>query len=350
MSWLPPLDPNGIITKYNLYKKSIDGRQEIDHAKQTISSQQTTYEAKGIQPLVEYQFWITASTRIGEGPSTRTLSQVSSSRIPAKVISFGGNVVRPWRGSVTLSCAAVGSPRREWLQGDKILKGGAYHNQQLLDTGELILSNLQISDSGNYTCHVDNGQGSDRINYNLIVQVPPTAPLLYVTSATSSSILLHWKSGNNGGAPIAGYTLTYKKDHSDTNEIHLSRHATSYELKGLQCGTTYHLYLTAYNKIGTSPASHPLQARTQGHPPGVPTAASLISPNSTSVVLRLHVWPDNGCPILYFILQYRKATDSQWTLGILYLSVYTDSLIYSYFNFEFFSTTCFRFFFFFFIF
>ncbi|KAJ8964663.1 hypothetical protein NQ317_012689 [Molorchus minor] len=27
----------------------------------------------------------------------------------------------------------------------------------------------------------------------------------------------------------------------------------------------YHLYLTAHNKIGSSPASHPLQARTSGH-------------------------------------------------------------------------------------
>lgn len=80
------------------------------------------------------------------------------------------------------------------------------------------------------------------------------------------------------------------------------------------CGTTYHLYLVAHNKIGSSPASHPLQARTQGHPPGVPSSQSFISPNSTSVILRLHVWPDNGCPILYFILQYRKASESQWTL------------------------------------
>ncbi|KAK9688242.1 Fibronectin type III domain [Popillia japonica] len=83
---------------------------------------------------------------------------------------------------------------------------------------------------------------------------------------------------------------------------------------GLLCGTTYYLYLVAFNKIGSSPASHPLHARTQGRPPGVPIESSFIFPNSTSVVLRFHVWPDNGCPILYFILQYRRATDSQWIL------------------------------------
>ncbi|KAL3284947.1 hypothetical protein HHI36_019078 [Cryptolaemus montrouzieri] len=314
ISWLPPVEPNGILTKYSLYKKSMDGRNEVDHAKQTIPTQHTEYEIKNVQPHIEYQFWITASTRIGEGPNSKVVTQIVTSRVPARIVSFGGLMVRPWRSSVTLPCESVGSPRREWLHMDQVLKGGANHNRQLLDTGELIISNLQKSDTGNYTCQVDNGQGSDRITYYLLVQINPAAPILYVTSATSSSVLLHWKPGSNGGAPISGFTLSYRKEHGNLDEVNLSRHASSYELKGLSCGTTYHLYLTARNKIGVSPASHPLQARTQGHPPGVPPAASFIFPNSTSVILRLHVWPDNGCPISYFILQYRKAIDSQWTL------------------------------------
>lgn len=80
ISWLPPIEPNGIITKYFLYKRSMDGRKEVDHAKQTISSQQTNYEAKGLQSHMEYQFWVTANTRIGEGQSSRVVSQVASGR------------------------------------------------------------------------------------------------------------------------------------------------------------------------------------------------------------------------------------------------------------------------------
>lgn len=87
VSWLPPLEPNGAITKYNLYKRSMDGRQEIDHAKQTISSQQTSYETKGVQQHMEYQFWVTASTRIGEGQSSKVVSQVASSRGKSIVIN-----------------------------------------------------------------------------------------------------------------------------------------------------------------------------------------------------------------------------------------------------------------------
>lgn len=61
--------------------------------------------------------------------------------------------------------------------------------------------------------------------------MPPSAPVLYVTSSTSSSILLHWKSGHNGGASLTGYTLHYRTAHGNLDELQLSRHATSHELK-----------------------------------------------------------------------------------------------------------------------
>lgn len=132
---------------------------------------------------------------------------------------------------MALPCTAVGSPRREWLRGDQMIKGSPDHKLQLLDTGELIISNVHLTDSGNYTCQVDNGQGSDKVAYHLLVQVPPDAPLLYVSSATSSSVLLHWKSGSTGGAAVSGFTLNYKKEHGDLDEVALSRHSTSFELK-----------------------------------------------------------------------------------------------------------------------
>lgn len=118
------------------------------------------------------------------------------------------------------------------------------------------------------SCTVDNGVGTDRLTYNVIVQVPPGPPFLYVTSATSSSILMHWKDSSNGNAPITEYTLHYRKTHGNLEEKQLSRHASSHELKSLLCGSTYQIYLTATNKIGTSPASTNLHVRTQGQQPG----------------------------------------------------------------------------------
>ncbi|XP_053996004.1 cell adhesion molecule Dscam2-like isoform X1 [Hylaeus anthracinus] len=315
ISWLPPLEPNGVITKYNLYTRVVDGREELNHGKRTLPATSTYFEATDLQQHVEYQFWVTGSTRVGEGQSSRVAAQVPTNRVPARITSFGGHVVRPWRGSATLSCNAVGDPTREWYKGStEQIRTDTTRNIQILPSGELVLSNLQSQDGGNYTCQVENAQGSDKLHYTLTVQVPPSAPVLYVTSSTSSSILLHWKPGHSGGAPLTGYTLHYRTTHGNLEELQLSRHATSHELKGLLCGNTYQLYLTSHNKIGSSPSSPVLSVRTQGQAPGIPPAAAFLSPNSTTLVLRLHVWPDNGCPIRYFVIQYRPINEFHWTL------------------------------------
>lgn len=289
----------------------------MNHEKRSLGPQVLNYEAKGLQAHIEYQFWVTASTRVGEGKSSRVASAITNNRVLAKIISFGGPVIRTWRSSVTLSCMAVGNPRREWYKGDVLLRQGHSHNVQILENGDLMLTNLQIIDNGNYSCHVDNSNGNDLITYQLIIQVPPSSPVLYVTSATSSSILMHWKVTSNGNAPLLGFTLFYRRSHGNLEEMALSRHASSHELKNLMCGSTYQVYLTCNNKIGTSPSSTTLHVRTQGQAPGVPTPSALISPNSTTAVLRLHNWPDNGCPIIYYVLQYRMLSDrfeNEWIL------------------------------------
>lgn len=315
VSWQPPKEQNGLISKYNLYMRAVNGREELNHEKKTLPSQQLFYEAKNLQTMREYQFWVSASTRIGEGKSSRVVSQMTSSRVAARIVSFGGLLVIPWKQTANLQCTAVGQPKLEWYKKDSVLRTGTGHNVQILDTGELIITNLQQQDTGNYTCQVDNGIGTDRLTYNLLVQVPPATPVLYVTSATSNSILMHWKNGFTGNAPITGYTIHYRRTHGNMEELQLSRHATSHELKELACGSMYQIYLTVSNHIGTSPGSTTLHVRTQGQAPGMPQPPALIAPNSTSVLLRLNSWPDQGCPILYFNIQYRllsDATTNQW--------------------------------------
>lgn len=317
ISWLPPTEPNGDITKYNLYTRVVNGREELNHEKRNLPSQQLYYEAKGLQAHIEYQYWVTASTRVGEGKSSKVVSAITSNRVPARILSFGGPVIRGWRSSATLACTSVGKPKREWFRNDVPLHQGSSHNIQILESGDLMLNSLQLIDTGNYSCQVDNGIGTDRLTYNVVVQVPPGSPNLYVTSATSSSILLHWKDTSNGNAPITTYTLHYRRSMGNMEEKRLSRHASSHELKSLLCGSTYQIHLTSMNKIGTSPPSTSLHVRTQGQSPGIPLPAALLAPNSTSIVLRLHSWPDNGCPMLYYVLQYRAISDvgdNEWIL------------------------------------
>lgn len=159
----------------------MNGREELNHEKRSLGSNVLNYEAKGLQAHIEYQFWVSASTRVGEGKSSRVASAITNNRVLAKIISFGGSVIKTWRSSAQLSCMAVGNPRREWYKGDVILRQGNSHNVQILDNGDLMLTNLQIIDNGNYSCQVENANGNDFITYQLIIQVPPSSPVLYVT-------------------------------------------------------------------------------------------------------------------------------------------------------------------------
>lgn len=54
--------------------------EELDHAKRNLPGTHTMFEMKSIQHQVEYQFWITAVTRVGEGQSSSVVSQVSSNK------------------------------------------------------------------------------------------------------------------------------------------------------------------------------------------------------------------------------------------------------------------------------
>ncbi|KAK9499682.1 hypothetical protein O3M35_002689 [Rhynocoris fuscipes] len=296
VSWLPPPQPNGVITKYTLYTRVVDGQSELNHGKRNIPHDKTFFESKNLQQHVEYQFWVTASTRVGEGPSSRVVSQVPTNRVPARIVSFGQIIRKPWHEPISLPCVAVGAPRREWQKNEALVRPSGDNDIEVLETGELVIARLARTDSDNYTCHVENSAGSDRIHYSLIVQVPPSPPMLYVTSATSNSVSLHWKPGDSGAAPILGYTLYYKKAQQDTQEVTLSRRTSSFELKGLACGSTYAISLSAFNKLGASQPSPALPVRTQGQYPGVPAPSAFLQPNSTSVTLRLHVWPDNELP------------------------------------------------------
>lgn len=48
--------------------------------------------------------------------------------------------------------------------------------------------------------------------------------------------------------------------------------------------------------------------------PSAPSFESLVSSNSTHASLLLSAWSDNGCPILYFVVQYKEHFLSDWIM------------------------------------
>jgi hypothetical protein len=48
--------------------------------------------------------------------------------------------------------------------------------------------------------------------------------------------------------------------------------------------------------------------------PRVPAQDDLLLVNSTSVTLFLEAWPSGGCPLQYFVVEYRSRGQKTWTL------------------------------------
>ncbi|XP_043279367.1 Down syndrome cell adhesion molecule-like protein Dscam2 isoform X3 [Venturia canescens] len=306
ISWLPPRRPNGMLTKYTVYIRALDQGQEVKIIKGSVGAQELHYDAVGLKLRESYEAWVTASTKVGEGPRTSVIKLQPSASISAAIVSFGVPVITPWRVDVNLACLSVGVPLPsvEWRHGDAKLQ-----KHQRYDIGPdntLTLRNVQRSQEGNYSCHVKNSLGSDEIVYTLQVQVPPTPPNLLATGTTMDAVQLQWKQGDNGGAPIKGFVLAYRREFAEWEEVMLDRRASTHLLGGLQCGTKYQFTLAAFNRIGSGSASQTVTAKTNGSKPLAPAKQHLIRINATSVLLEMATWQDGGCPILYLVVEYRR--------------------------------------------
>ncbi|GLH14154.1 Down syndrome cell adhesion molecule-like protein Dscam2 [Gryllus bimaculatus] len=77
IAWLPPKQPNGVITKYNIYVRVLeDGRQIDARSVPHTSTTHLQHRYADLNRQRRYEFWVTAFTRIGEGKSS-TVAAIS---------------------------------------------------------------------------------------------------------------------------------------------------------------------------------------------------------------------------------------------------------------------------------
>lgn len=120
ISWQPPRRPNGIVTKYTVYIRVLDKGQESRIIKETLAAKKHYYEVTDLNLRESYEAWVTASTRIGQGESTPVIKLIPSTSTPAAILSFGKNILAPWRMDIKLECISIGHPipKTEWKTPD----------------------------------------------------------------------------------------------------------------------------------------------------------------------------------------------------------------------------------------
>ncbi|XP_075216136.1 cell adhesion molecule Dscam2-like [Lycorma delicatula] len=312
VTWTRPSEPNGIILKYNVYIKhpSKEVLKEV-----VFGDREYSHECRRLKEFQRYDFWVTASTSVGEGLPSVKVSQTPLSRVPARIASFSGRVIGSAGTHITLGCHTVGlpAPTRTWWGPSGAALPLDSNKQQILGDGSLLLGPLSLDLSGNYSCHTENVFGRDHVAYQVIVMVPPTSPALAVTSTATNSLSILWKVSSDGGSPLTGFFLSYRKEgNTEWEQITLEADRRSYALEKLLCGSPYDLYIEAVNSVGHSKPSNTVRASTKGEVPGIPGQEELIAVNSTSAMVFLESWPDRGCPLLYFKVMHRAHGDTQW--------------------------------------
>ncbi|KAH0947632.1 hypothetical protein HN011_008031 [Eciton burchellii] len=309
ISWRPPSQPNGVISQYTVYTKA-DNVEEP--SSQKVPPNQLTHEASGLDKQRRYEFWVTASTNIGEGEASKIVTLGPSVRVPAKIASFDDKFTATYKEDVKLPCLTVGVPAPEvtWKVRGATLQPSDRLRQ--LPEGSLFIKEVDRADAGEYSCYVENSFGHDTVTHQLVVHAPPHSPQVTLTATTTNSLTMKLRPHPTDNAPIHGYTIHYKPEFGDWETVQISSTAQKYTLENLWCGSRYQIYVTAYNGIGTGDPSDILNTRTKGSKPIIPEAARFIEVSTNSITLHLSAWSDGGCPMLYFVVEHKKKHQQEW--------------------------------------
>ncbi|XP_078037879.1 Down syndrome cell adhesion molecule 1 isoform X5 [Augochlora pura] len=309
VSWRPPSQPNGVIAQYTVYTKA-DNADEPTSEK--VPANQLTHEATKLDKQRKYDFWVTASTNIGEGQASKIVSLAPSVRVPAKVASFDDKFTATYKEDVKLPCLAVGVPAPDviWKVRGVVLQSSDRLRQ--LPEGSLFIKEVDRTDAGEYSCYVENSYGHDTVTHQLVVHAPPHSPQVTLTATTTNSLTMKLRPHPTDNAPIHGYTINYKPEFGNWETALISSTDQIHTLENLWCGSRYQIYVTAYNGIGTGDPSDMLNTRTKGSKPIIPEAARFIEVSTKSITLHLSAWSDGGCPMLYFVVEQKKKHQQEW--------------------------------------
>ncbi|XP_008186143.1 Down syndrome cell adhesion molecule-like protein Dscam2 isoform X2 [Acyrthosiphon pisum] len=313
VSWKPPAEPNGDVNQYTVYIKPSGDNKDKEPLAHKVAPNQMSFEASGLIKQDPYEFWVTASTNIGEGQPTKSIVIAPSTRVPAMIASFDDSFVATYREDVKLPCLTVGVPAPEisWKVKGAPLESNDRIRQ--LPEGSLLIRSVTRTDAGEYSCFVENSFGKDKITHHIVVLAPPHKPEVSVGETTSNTITLNLKPHAADKEPIHGYTIKYKPEFGDWQTAQVAAKAPKFTLENLWCGSRYQIAVTAYNLIGTGDESDLLNTKTTGSKPKIPEASKFIEVSATSVTLHLNAWLDGGCPMLYFVVEHKKKLQSEWT-------------------------------------
>uniref|UniRef100_A0A1A9V0P1 Twitchin n=1 Tax=Glossina austeni TaxID=7395 RepID=A0A1A9V0P1_GLOAU len=324
LSYLPPLDDGGSpITSYiieafchNKWEKML----EVSEGQRKVT----------VADLVEgqsYEFRVSAANAVGPGePSDCTSQIVLKSRNKAPLIDRTNLIeIRIKAGQIfTYECKVSGEPvpKTKWLckKREIVSKDNVKISHADYIT-KLKVSNATRENSGTYTVHAENINGTDSADVKVVVidrPAPPNGPLK-IDKLHAKGCVLHWNPpDDDGGQPIESFTVE-KLDEITGRWVpagETNGPVTNMEINGLISGHKYKFRVRAKNRQGTSDPLTTPQATVAKNPynePGKPGIPIIRGYDKEMVDLE---WSrpesDGGSPITGYIVEKRDRYSQDW--------------------------------------
>ena len=200
--------------------------------------------------------WCSAVNDAGSLMARTRLEVTSISIPPPLVIEVGpANQTLPIKSPASLPCQAEGQPVKWTKDGQPVNVTAAKSRINLSESGMLTIEDLQLSDSGTYTCEVGEEDQfaawtaslavASPTNPNVVFHRSPSDPMALpgspsqprVFNRTSNSLTIQWQSGSRMGAsPLLGYTIevfnSAEDDRSNNNNDYVRPRPGSWTWSG----------------------------------------------------------------------------------------------------------------------
>lgn len=110
------------------------------------------YEVRNLKEQQLYEFWVSATTNIGEGEPTPICTQETVSKAPSRIASFSQVIHKAVNSQLLLPCYAVGNPtpRTRWFHRDRPITFSPFYevtnngHLQIHSMFELITENISL--------------------------------------------------------------------------------------------------------------------------------------------------------------------------------------------------------------
>ncbi|KAG8198699.1 hypothetical protein JTE90_023471 [Oedothorax gibbosus] len=327
LRWSKSFNGNSPVVKYIL--EYVEGKENWNSRIKELTSDgdQLQMSIDDLKPVTQYSFRLVAENAVGRSPPSIPLNVVTESEVP---------------GAPPKNVHAVATDSRtihvSWEPPSKTLHHGSirgyYIGYKVFGSSDpFVYKTVEVRDGQDRSCDVTmlrsatkygvvvqafNEKGAGPLTDEVVVRTlefdPPKPPVLKITEVSSSSILLMWETTNGKETPVSGYVLHWREQGLEWLEVQLPSEKTNHKFTGLNCGTSYKFYITAFNSMGKGQPSDVISTKTEGSAPTAASEHSFITRNATTFILRLSAWKSGGCPILFFVIQYKQQRQLEWNV------------------------------------